>query len=127
MSKASNFTFALAKTSLHKPKKNRLLFDKYLPFSKYITYHDTFTFNVQSVICLVWTKTERDNFFTKCLSPNRPFNIIILSFKTLFGLAGGGRRRRSCIACTATALGTAAALGAAARIAAAFGTARIAA
>ena len=36
----------LAKTSLNKPKKKQLLFGKYLPFSKYVTHYDTFTFNV---------------------------------------------------------------------------------
>ncbi len=49
------------------PRKILFVFGKYLPFSKYVTRYDTFTTLVQSVICFVEIKTERDNFFTKCL------------------------------------------------------------
>ena len=38
--------FCVSKNFISQAEKTLLFFGKYLPFSKYVTHYDTFTFNV---------------------------------------------------------------------------------
>ena len=57
-------------------EKEFLFFRRVLPFSKYVTYYDTFTTFVQSVICFMRIKT-RETSSLRSVSLGCPFLILI--------------------------------------------------